>query len=161
VGNRVKTSTYDYTMKALRPVVKFSELAETVYTDEVIRFNASDSHDPDGTIVSYLWGFNYRTNSTDEKVDHSYAEYGNYTVILTVTDDDGASSSMNETKIVEGVVEWPFALLAAIGLGIAALIATLLYGLYRRRSKRGMASNTGSKTLVTIYVPSKLLAGHN
>jgi len=52
-------------------------------------------------------------------------------------------------------------LLAAIGLGIAALTATILYGLYRRRKKRGTASNPGGKPLVTLYVPAKLLASYS
>ncbi len=163
--NSDKTSTYNYTVKAppnLPPVANFSESAETVLTGEVIHFNASDSYDPDGYIESYFWDFGDGTNATDVTVDHAYAEDRNYTVTLTVTDDDGAYSSMSETKIVEEeAVGWPLALLAAIGLGIAALTATLLYGLYRRRKKRGTASNTGRKALVTLYVPSKLLAGHS
>lgn len=144
------------------PVALFNENATIVNKGEVIHFDASESYDLDGDIVSYLWDFGDGTNSTDVTVDHAYAEDGNYTVTLTVTDDDGASSSMSETKMVEKEeVVWPLALLAAIGLGIAALTATLLYGLYRRRKKRGTASNTGSKNLVTLYVPSRLTAGYN
>jgi len=144
------------------PVAFFTENATKVEKGEVIHFDSSESYDLDGDIVSYFWDFGDETNSTDEKVDHSYAEDGNYTVTLTVTDDDGASSYMSETKIVEEeVVGWPLALLAAIGLGIAALTATLLYGLYRRRRKRGMASNPRSTPLVTLYVPSQLLAGYS
>jgi len=60
---------------------------------------------------------------------------------------------------------WPLALLAAIGLGIAALTATLLYALYRRRKKKGTgtasASNTGSPPVATLYVPAKLSASYN
>ncbi|MBE0512839.1 PKD domain-containing protein [Candidatus Bathyarchaeota archaeon] len=144
------------------PVASFTENATTVLTGEIIRFDASSSEDSDGYIISYLWDFGDGTNATDVTVDHAYDEDGNYTVTLTVTDDDGASCSMSATKIVETeAVGWPLALLAAIGLGIAALTATLLYGLYRRRRKRGTASNPGGKTLVTLYVPSKLLAGYN
>ena len=62
----------------------------------------------------------------------------------------------------EAAAVWPLALLAAIGLGVAALTATLLYGLYRRR-KKGKASNPKNpknpknKPIVTLYVPAKIL----
>ncbi|MDH5389727.1 MAG: PKD domain-containing protein, partial [Candidatus Bathyarchaeota archaeon] len=144
------------------PVALFTENATIVKKGEVIHFDASESYDLDGDIVSYFWDFGDGTNATDVTVDHAYAEDGNYTVTLTVIDDDGASSSVSDTKIVETeAVGWPLALFAAIGLGIAALIATLLYGLYRRRKKRGTASNPGGKPLVTLYVPAKLLAGYS
>ena len=151
------------TVSNRRPVAFFTENATTVKEGEVIHFDASDSYDPDGYIVSYFWDFGDGTNATDMTVDHAYDEDGNYTVTLTVTDNDGASSPMSDMKIVEKeeAAGWPLALLAAIGLGIAALTATLLYGLYRRRKKRGKASRPGSESLVTLYIPAKILAGCN
>jgi len=82
------------------PVPSFAESAEVVYTGEVITFNASDSYDPDGTIVDYFWDFGDGTNSTGVVVDHSYADDGTYVVTLTVTDDDGATASASATKTV-------------------------------------------------------------
>ncbi|MCK4477127.1 PKD domain-containing protein, partial [Candidatus Bathyarchaeota archaeon] len=82
------------------PIASFTESAETVYTGETIYFDASDSYDPDGTTVSYFWDFGDGTNATGVTVDHSYANDGNYTVTLTITDDDGATSSTSSTKIV-------------------------------------------------------------
>ncbi|MCW3985053.1 MAG: PKD domain-containing protein, partial [Candidatus Bathyarchaeota archaeon] len=82
------------------PVASFTESAETVYTGEAITFNASDSYDPDGVIVSYFWDFSDGTNATGAIVEHTYADDGNYTVTLTVTDDDGATASTSATKTV-------------------------------------------------------------
>ncbi|MCW3984946.1 MAG: PKD domain-containing protein [Candidatus Bathyarchaeota archaeon] len=82
------------------PVSIFTESAETVYTSEVITFNASGSYDPDGTIVSYFWDFSDGTNASGAIVEHTYIDNGNYTVTLTVTDDDGATASINATKTV-------------------------------------------------------------
>jgi len=82
------------------PVASFTESAETVYTSETISFNASASSDLDGTIVSYFWDFGDGTNATGITFDHSYADDGTYTVTLTVTDDDGATDSVNATKTV-------------------------------------------------------------
>jgi len=82
------------------PVASFTESATTVYKGEVIHFNASDSYDPDGTIVSYFWDFGDGTNGTGMIIDHSYSNIGNYIVMLTVTDDDGATAFSNATKTV-------------------------------------------------------------
>jgi len=145
------------------PVAYFTENATIVEKNEAIHFDASESYDPDGSIVTYFWDFGDETNATGVTVDHAYAEDGNYTVTLTVTDDDEAFSLVSETKTVKtSRAGWPLAWLAAIGLGIAALTATLLYALYRRR-KRGSASgsSSGSIPVVTLYVPMKVLGGCN
>jgi len=152
------------------PVASFTENATKVNTGEVIYFNASGSYDPDGSIESYFWDFGDGTNATGMTVEHAFDEAGNYTVILTVTDDDGASSTDDATKTVEAPLGLPWALFAAVGLGIAALVATAIYLWYRRRrkksSKRTAASSAASsatpetKPVVTLYIPSGLLAGY-
>ncbi len=118
------------------PEALFIENATIVKEGEVIHFDASGSYDVDGNIASYFWDFGDGTNAIDMIVDHAYAENGNFTVTLTVTDDDGATDSTAATKTVKPLEGWPLALLAAIGLGVASLTATILYGLYRRRKKR-------------------------
>jgi len=82
------------------PVAIFTESAEIVYTNEVITFNATDSYDPDGSIVSYFWDFGDGTDATGAMVTHSYADDGEYMVTLTVTDDDGATDAATSTKTV-------------------------------------------------------------
>ncbi|MFB0567361.1 MAG: Ig-like domain-containing protein [Candidatus Bathyarchaeia archaeon] len=54
----------------------------------------------------------------------------------------------------------PLAFIAAIGLAIAALSATLLYALYRRRKRGRSAANPGNKPkpTVTLYVPANILS---
>jgi len=78
----------------------FTENATIVLTGEAIAFNASTSYDPDGFIVTYFWDFGDGNNATGVITAHSYADDGNYTVTLTVTDDDGATASANATKTV-------------------------------------------------------------
>jgi PKD repeat protein len=94
------TATATKTVLNRSPVAVFTESAETVYTGETIFFNASDSYDPDGSIVSYFWDFGDGTNATGITAEHTYADDGNYTVTLTVTDDDGASASVSSTKTI-------------------------------------------------------------
>jgi chitodextrinase len=71
------------------PVATFTESAETANTGEAITFNASESYDLDGTIVRYLWSFGDDKNATGVVVEHSYADDGYYTVVLSIMDDDG------------------------------------------------------------------------
>jgi len=80
------------------PVASFTESATNVLTNEVIYFNASDSCDPDGTIEDYSWDFGDGNTATGKVADHAYADNGNYTVTLAVTDDDGATDE--ETALV-------------------------------------------------------------
>jgi len=151
------------------PVASFTENATTVNTGEAIQFNASKSYDRDGSVVSYFWDFGdntteiYKGENLTAIATHSYAEAGNYTVTLTVTDDDGASSSRSAEKVVKALLGLPWALFAAVGLGIAALAATAIYLWYRRRRrKKAAASSSKSQTkpLITLYVPAGILAGY-
>jgi KaiC/GvpD/RAD55 family RecA-like ATPase len=58
-------------------------------------FNATNSYDPDGSIVNYIWNFgDGNSTATSYKViSHVYAEHGNYSVTLTVVDGDGYSNT--------------------------------------------------------------------
>lgn len=51
---------------------------------------ASDS---DGTVASYAWSF----GATTLDASYNFTNYGNYTVTLTVTDDDGATGSATQS----------------------------------------------------------------
>jgi len=65
-------------------------------TDLAARLDASASSDPDGTVASYAWDFgDGQTATTDQPVvSHAYAQPGDYTVALTVTDDEGCSRAL-------------------------------------------------------------------
>ncbi len=122
------------------PIASFTENATKVTIGEAIQFNASHSNDPDGVIVSYFWDFGDETNATGVTLTHTYDEGGNYTIILTVTDDDGSSALENASVIVEAEEKLDGALflsfIGAIGLGVTAFTITLLYGLVIRRKRR-------------------------
>ncbi len=71
-----------------------SPKAVLVADDEVnvgteMNFSANDSFDKDGKIVLYHWDFGDGVIAFGKYVSHSYAKGGNYTVTLTVTDDQG------------------------------------------------------------------------
>lgn len=58
------------------------------------------STDSDGTIVGRSWAFGDGGSSTDQNPTHIYAAGGTYTVSLTVTDDDGAADTAEQTLTV-------------------------------------------------------------
>ncbi len=60
-----------------------------------VNFDASGSSDADGTIASYAWDFGDGDKGGGAKVSHTYQTAGDYSVALTVTDDDGASASLD------------------------------------------------------------------
>ena len=68
-----------------------------IATNQAATFNASDSYDPDGTIVEYRWDFGDGTTGVGQVVQHVYttAQGSGYkaAIVLTVTDDDGARNS--------------------------------------------------------------------
>ena len=61
-------------------------------------FDASGSYDPDGSITSYDWIFGDGDTGNGLTVSHSYSGYGEYNVVLTVTDDGGETGT--DTQIV-------------------------------------------------------------
>lgn len=94
------TASANITILNQLPVASFTESATTLLTGEIIYFNASESHDADGAILSYYWDFGDSTNSTSIFVNHTYSDDGIYIVFLTVTDDDGATNITSQTKTI-------------------------------------------------------------
>ncbi|MCX6674087.1 MAG: PKD domain-containing protein [Methanothrix sp.] len=62
-------------------------------TSEAITFNASQSKDPDGKIVSWVWKFGDGSAGEGISADHAYLRSIEFTLNLTVTDNHGASNS--------------------------------------------------------------------
>jgi hypothetical protein len=73
--------TADFTMTAAERNVSFTDT----------------SIDSDGTVASHAWTFGDGATSTQANPTHTYANYEAYTITLTVTDDDGSTSSFSRT----------------------------------------------------------------
>ena len=67
--------------------------------DETVVFDGTGSSDPDGTVDSYEWDFGDGTTGTGETPSHTYGDDGVYTVTLTATDDDGATTTTGPRSV--------------------------------------------------------------
>ncbi len=61
-----------------------------VDTYQEVLFDGSKSFDKDGIIINYTWDFGDGNFSFRKLATYNYSDDGDYTVTLTVTDDDGA-----------------------------------------------------------------------
>ncbi len=88
------------------PVADMSADNEDVFAGDTVNFDASESYDPDGEIVSYSWDFGDGTRGDGINPSHIYNIPGGYEATLMVIDDDGATDT--DTLIItvfEPVVE--------------------------------------------------------
>jgi hypothetical protein len=100
-----------------RPVAVVQDVGMVFLGDDgtvTVRFDASDSYDPDGDQIWCLWDFNSTEDLNNDSigyndceangtvVDHTFNRTGNYNVTLTVTDGE-----LNDTDMTVVMVRWP------------------------------------------------------
>lgn len=98
-SGRTGTTTSSVRINAV-PTVSFTYSN----TGTTVTFNAEKSSDPDGTISNYAWTFgdsgspSNTASGATSSTTHTYPAVGTYSVSLTLTDNDGATSS--QTQII-------------------------------------------------------------
>ncbi len=80
----------------LAPTARFTSTCE----DLACTFDGTDSSDPEGGALSYLWDLGDGDTSTDPVVPHSFDEADTYTVRLTVTDPGGLTGTVTHQVTV-------------------------------------------------------------
>ncbi|MHB8054336.1 MAG: PKD domain-containing protein [Candidatus Aminicenantales bacterium] len=89
------------------PVALFSYAPATGSAPLGVNFDASASHDQDGTIAGYSWSFGDGKKDSGKVAFHTFAKPGTYDIVLTVVDDDGAADTV--THEVEAINKPPVA----------------------------------------------------
>jgi PKD repeat protein len=85
----------------LPPMANFTYSPTFPYVGQAVTFDASGSSDIDGTIVSYEWDFGDGSTGTDVLTPYTYESAGTFTVTLTVTDDLGATDTLQQEITVD------------------------------------------------------------
>ena len=101
------SGSYPFTLSApphladnISPVAVIDPAEQTITAGEAATFNASASFDEDGKIINYTWNFGdqnptlARHASQGPSAQHVFHEAGLYTITLSVTDNMGATSSV-------------------------------------------------------------------
>lgn len=80
-----------------RPPIADAGTDQSVSSGDLVLFNGSSSHDPDGTILSYEWDFGDVETAEGRNVTHRFRgamnELKKYTVTLTIEDENGGTDS--------------------------------------------------------------------
>jgi PKD repeat protein len=81
------------------PVASFVFSPQDPVAGELVTFT-STSTDSDGQITTWQWDFGDGNTAQGEIVNHTYTEAGDFTVTLTVTDNDGLTDSSLQVILV-------------------------------------------------------------
>lgn len=95
-GGLVDSTEKEVVISGQPPIASFSVSPDSGPKTTSFRFNATDSHDPDGRITAYAWDFGDGTTGNGRSVSHQFDADGDYAVELTVTDNDGESDSTHK-----------------------------------------------------------------
>jgi hypothetical protein len=107
------------------PVADFTWIPQNPKPKQPIVFDASASHDSDGTITLYEWDWNndgtFDESHTSPTATHTWDAAGNYKVTLRVTDNNSATGTITKTVYVNDTID--FTIKITGGFGIKANIA--------------------------------------
>ena len=100
------------------PTAVFGASANAVNVGQQVILDAQNSTDRDGKIIRYNWDFGDSGQDMGVSVVHSFAAGGNYTVTLTVTDNEGKKDRANMTVHVN---EYPRARIGCLAASAKVL----------------------------------------
>ncbi len=87
----------------------------------VATFDGSACYDPDGSIASYAWDFGDSTAAgSGRRPNHTYAAAGTYQVTMTVTDNQGGTTTLTQPVTVTAANQAPVASFTSTTTGLTA-----------------------------------------
>ena len=122
-----------------------------------ITFDGSGSYDSDGTIVSYAWDFGDGSTGTDISTTHSYSLPGDYTVTLTVTDNDGSIDTDNcSVTVLESPTPANLTIIKEKVAGPDVVETNTLYGWELLITVTNTGGSNASDVIVYDVLPAEL-----
>jgi len=106
------------------PVASFTASAISGTVPLTVNVSAILSSDEDGIIVKFEWDFGDGSSGSGEAASHTYTTTGTFTIVLRVTDDNGATDRASKTITVNEADEAD----GAAGGPTASFTATPLVG---------------------------------
>jgi len=143
-GGKGGTLTFEVTVTTEGfPTENLSPTAYFLHTRRGMKIRFEDrSWDVDGNITSWYWDFGDNTNSTERNSIHTFAEFGTYTVTLTITDDQGSSNTRSQTFTVPSKRELLQLWTLQVFIGSIMIVFTTLFaiGTATSRKRKGTPS---------------------
>ena len=96
------SSTLDVTVNNLAPTIAEITGETNILEGTEVTYSATAS-DPGDDTLTYSWDFGDGNTASGQDVTHIYSDNGNYTITLTVSDDDNASSTQTLNVTVNNV----------------------------------------------------------
>ncbi|MEF8880242.1 MAG: S8 family serine peptidase, partial [Candidatus Nanohaloarchaea archaeon] len=90
-----------YTNNASQLTADISLNSSTIDINDSVEADGSGSNDPEGSIQSYSWDMGDNTSLSGNTVTHSYDSTGDYTIQLTVEDNDTNQATETSTVTVK------------------------------------------------------------
>ncbi|HSM36534.1 MAG TPA: PKD domain-containing protein [Longimicrobiales bacterium] len=101
------------------PIASFSFSPTSPERGELVAFDASASGDADGTVESYGWDFGDGNTGVGAMPIHFYEDPGEFTIVLTVNDDDDDLGTTTQAVTVAPPSELSFAAIEGAWEGVA------------------------------------------